>query len=340
MCIICDAAADEVARAKMHASQILTIACNDVHEVPDLPNITKLNVSGCMSLRKIGALVSVVELRCRLCFSLSSIGAMPKLRTLDCDECTQLRALPELPAIHAISAGYCPELRSLPHTVLKLMHLFCVGCVRLRKLPRHAPILRSLRCDGCTRIKHVPNYRRLQVLSIDQLRVTHLPPLPALMRLECNNCPELTAIATSTNILNDIFCYDCPKLRRIHQQPDLSRLSADGCISLTDLPILSRRLVTFSTRNCPFIVAPSTCFTPTRWANGIRTPIRLIRERAQGNVIVTPRHTYSKVCAWLHRARRRIERRRRGTAALVAVNSSGGQTVFTAVVLAVLDRFW
>ena len=138
----------------------------DISKIPNFPNLTHLDCSGCEKISKIPNFKKLEILHCNSSINISSIPNFPKLIYLNCGNCdiSKIPNLPNLEELHCSETGI-KELVGLK----KLEDLYCPSCEELRSI-KNLPKLIYLDCRDCTELYELSNLPKLK---------------------ECHGCEEL-----------------------------------------------------------------------------------------------------------------------------------------------------
>jgi hypothetical protein len=131
-------------------------------------------------------------------------------------------------------------------------------------------------------------FNHLQMCII--CRTPNVQELVGLTRLDCNNCPLLTAIPKELVVLTHLNCYNCPLLTAIPKElVGLTWMSCANCPLLTAIPKELVGLTNLYCYGCPWLPhnaaqypthLPSAHLVQRRWRSPLRRFLKLTRSRA------------------------------------------------------------
>eukprot|EP00253_Pinus_taeda_P036555 PITA_36555 len=218
------------------------------------PNLQRLQLRGCYSLRQIGglsgllklfeldirscvnvkelpgleALVSLERLTVEKCEKLEIIqglGQITRLRELCVQQCRKIQELPgveHLTSLEVLLVTRCENFRgiSMLQQLTKLKYLDFSGCRQIRELPgvEYVTSLEKLGVSGCERLKQIPGLAQLTNLIV----------------LQVSGCKEIRSIAGLGQLttLRELYLRNCYGLREItgvEHLRSLEILDVNGC---------------------------------------------------------------------------------------------------------------
>eukprot|EP00261_Vitis_vinifera_P039751 XP_019080994.1 PREDICTED: TMV resistance protein N isoform X2 [Vitis vinifera] len=207
-----------------------------------MPNLERLNLEGCTSLRKVH----------------SSLGVLKKLTSLQLKDCQKLESFPssiELESLEVLDISGCSNFEKFPEIHGNMRHLrkIYLNQSGIKELPTSIEFLESLemlQLANCSNFEKFPEIQRdmkslhwlvLGGTAIKELpsSIYHLTGLRELSLYRCKNLRRLPSSICRLEFLHGIYLHGCSNLEAfpdiIKDMENIGRLELMGT-SLKELP--------------------------------------------------------------------------------------------------------
>lgn len=127
-----------------------------ITNIPEYPNLVRLNVGHCKNLTTISDLPNLIELNCRGSSKLKKLPNCPKTENLTIWCCSLISDIPNKALLKKLDCSNCKSITSLTNFP-SLIELDCRNCINLVKI-ENIPQLESLNCQNCPKLTKIPQW--------------------------------------------------------------------------------------------------------------------------------------------------------------------------------------